>query len=102
MTHRYKTSEALYHLPMHMRTGMIEYIENGTPPGSFLEAVLSNDLKETFARADNTNRVRVFDFVVYLYNYAPLQCWGSRERYRAWVEHGGLNGTQKEATDDNT
>lgn len=83
-------------LPEHCRDGMLNYIENGYPVGSFLQALLSNNLKETFGCADDVNQRRVFDYVHFLYNYAPAQCWGSPEAVAYWQERGGLNG-RKEA-----
>jgi hypothetical protein len=82
-------------LPGHMQDGMLRFIEKGHPVGGFLSALLSNDLKETFVRADSTNAARVSDFVTYLYNYAPLACWGSKERFEKWQEQGGLEGIAK-------
>ena len=41
-------------IPQHMRGGIERYVMNGVPPGSFLTAVLSNDLKEAFAALTRT------------------------------------------------
>ena len=79
-------------LPEHMRGAMQRYIEDGIEPGSFLEAVLCNDLTAAFGRADHINRDRLFDYASFLHNHAPLICWGSRETYLAWIKKGGLNG----------
>ncbi|KKM04797.1 hypothetical protein LCGC14_1760650 [marine sediment metagenome] len=72
-------------LPGHMRDGMRLYIENRIPPGSFLMAVLSNDLMDACCRADDINRHRLFDFCMWLYNHAPPACFGSRENVAAWL-----------------
>lgn len=66
-------------------TGLIEYIAARRPTGQFLRAVLSNDLKEAVARADPVSRLRLYELVVFLYNYAPGSCWGSPERVEAWL-----------------
>src|SRR6185436_832263 len=58
---------------------LLGYILHGVPPGSFIRAVLENDLKAACAHADDGNRPKIFSFVAFLYNYAPLQCWGSPE-----------------------
>lgn len=81
-------------LPEHMRDGMRLYIEHCVPPGSFLEAVLSNDLREACVRADAVNRDRLFDFVAFLFNHAPSSCWGSPEAVREWVEGHALERKQ--------
>ena len=82
-------------IPEYMQGGMRRYFEEGIKPGSFLEAVLVNDLKEACGRADDTNRLHLFDYVMFLYNYAPSRSWGPPENYRAWIAKGGLSGEPK-------
>lgn len=72
--------------------GLLRYVESGIPGGSFLTALLSNNLKETFARADDDNAVKIRQYVQWLYGYAPSGCWGSPERVTAWIKNGGLEG----------
>ena len=74
-------------LPSHIQKGVQRYIEHGVKPGDFLTAVICNDLKESFARADETNIERMFDIVSFFYNEAPLWCWGSPERMKNWIEN---------------
>jgi hypothetical protein len=69
-----------------------EYIENGRPLSNFLTAVVTNDLKESFGRADHINRRLMFDVVSWFWNYAPSECWGSKEKVAAWIRRGGVNG----------
>lgn len=73
-------------LPEHIRGGVESYIEHHRAVGHFLTAVLSNDLREACARADQINRYRLFDIVDWLYNEAPRACWGSPESVDAWLE----------------
>lgn len=61
------------------------YAEEGIPTGGFLRAVLSNDLREAFGRADMENRATLYEIVSYCYNELPGSCWGSPERYEAWI-----------------
>jgi hypothetical protein len=84
--------ENLNMVPEHMQGAIRRYIEKGIPPGDFLTAVLSNNLSESFARADLENRRAMFNWVQYLYSYAPNSCWGSPERVKAWIEHEGFGG----------
>lgn len=79
-------------IPQHCRDGLKLYIERGIPPGSFLEAVVSNDLREACGRADHINRYRIFDYVSFLSQYAPFVAWGSPERYHSWIRKGGWIG----------
>lgn len=81
-------------IPSHMREGMRNYIEHGIPPGDFLRAVLENDLASAFERADSINSGRIRDYVVFLYNHAPSECWGSKANFAAWIEKRGLLGQQ--------
>lgn len=67
-----------------IRRGIFAWVSDGRPPGSFLTAVLCNDLKEACARADDHNRYALFDIVFYLYNECPSLCWGSYEKVDAW------------------
>lgn len=87
--------EGLDRIPAHMHEGIIAYIETGRPIGGFLNALLSNDLKETFARADDQNGRCIREWVQYLYAYAPRGCWGSQERVDAWQAQGGLKGLEQ-------
>ena len=62
------------------------YVNDGIPPGDFLFAVLSNNLKESFKRADSNNCRYMADIVRYLYNYVPSACWGSPESVKTWLD----------------
>jgi len=73
-------------LPQHIRGGVQRYIEEGCPVGSFLEAVISNDLREAFGRADDINQDSMFEIVKFFYSEAPSPCWGSPEKMRAWLK----------------
>ena len=87
-------------LPEHMQQPMSDYIEKGIAPGSFLSAVLSNDLMGAFGRADSTNIYRIKDFASFLYNHAPSLCHGSPTRVAKWIEIGGLNGYNASAEEN--
>lgn len=89
--------ENLTVLPGHMRDGMKLWIERGVLPGSFLTAVLSNDLMTALGKADDVNRHCLYDYGIYLYNYAPSRCYGSPEKIAAWAAAGGLLGQTEAA-----
>ena len=74
-------------VPEHTLPAILRYINDHIEPGGFLVAVLSNDLKESFARADIENREALFNIVAYLYNEAPENCWGSPEKVKAWLKN---------------
>lgn len=88
-------------IPAHMYGGMKRYILHGIPPGSFLTAVLSNDLMGALGKADEDNRVALHAYGMFLYNDAPSPCHGSPEKVRAWIAKGGMAGAQAtEAAED--
>ena len=69
-----------------MLEGIQIYIEHGLDPGSFLTAVICNDLNEAVGRADDENLHNLPAFVAYFYNECPAPCWGSRGKMVAWIK----------------
>ena len=82
-------------LPEGLQDSMMRYIEHGIRPGSFLEAVLTNDLFGALGKADSINRHLLFDICQWIYNEAPYSCWGSKERVDAWIAQDGLKGEKR-------
>jgi hypothetical protein len=80
-------------LPEHMRQGAEDYVERGYKPGSFLRAVLANDLVESFGHADDTNVAAMHTWAQWLFNEAPSMCWGSTERVDRWINARALEGS---------
>jgi hypothetical protein len=72
-------------IPPHMMAALRAYLENHEPVGSFLTAVLTNNLFKTCARADNTNIEIIPVYMAYLYNKAPSNSWGSPAAFEAWL-----------------
>lgn len=79
-------------MPKRTADGIEAYVETRAHPGSFLEAVLCNDLREAFAQADDVNFYSVHVVVAYLYNQAPATCWGSRKAFEAWMAEAPTEG----------
>lgn len=71
-------------IPDHMLLALEAYIEYGIIPGDFLQAVICNDLKNAVGHADDENLRNLPAFAIYMYNQAPAQCWGDREKMFAW------------------
>jgi len=63
-------------IPGYMQDGIISYYKHGWQPGGFLCALINNDLMETFAHADETNKHCILQYVLWFYNYAPSGTWG--------------------------
>ena len=65
---------------------LLRYVNQGIPTGDFLRAVLSNNMFEAFGRADSENYATMGDIVAYIYNELPSGCWGSPDKYKAWLK----------------
>lgn len=76
----------------YMEGAMQRYVEHGANPGHFLMALLSNDLKETYARADNINALKIQEWVTFCYSEIPASSWGSARAVKEWMAHSGLDG----------
>ena len=73
-------------IPDYMRGGIERYINDHIRPGSFLTAIISNDLKEAIFCADDFNLNNLPAYVAYFYNETDSRCWGSKEKMEAWIE----------------
>lgn len=62
------------------------YVIHGIKPGSFMTAVIENDLMSAFMRADSYNRTILYDICHFLYNRVPFEAWGSPEKVVRWLE----------------
>ena len=67
---------------------LLRYLLAHVPTGSFLEAVIANDLHDSCARASDRDMQILPIIVAYLYNEAPTAAWGSRTRYKDWLQWG--------------
>lgn len=70
-------------IPAHLRPGLLLWIEHGIVPGSFLQAVLANDLLNAVDHADEESMAGLRSLVQWLWNYAPAGCHGLA-RNAAW------------------
>lgn len=53
-------------VPLHLHNGLISWVEFGILPGSFLRAVISNDLSLAVLRADDFCREKLYEIVSFL------------------------------------
>lgn len=74
-----------YNVPIHNAQGLVNYFQHHIVPGSFLLALLSNDLKTAAMYADDTNKHHLWDITNLLYNEAPNDSWGSPKRTTEWI-----------------
>ncbi len=68
-----------------VKRALVLYVKDGVPLGGFLTAVVCNDLREAFCRADYENRRQMFEIVRYLHNDCPAVCWGSKTAHEKWM-----------------
>jgi hypothetical protein len=54
-------------------------------PGSFLTAVLENDLAGAVGQADWQNIEVLPAIVAFVYRNLPSPCWGSKDKVEAWL-----------------
>lgn len=66
--------------------GIQQYVAYGTPGGSFLRALLTNDLGGVHSMADDENWAALRDILYYLNNCTPMSCYGEPDAYESWIE----------------
>lgn len=71
-------------LPCSLRSGMRNYLESGIVPGSFLIAILTNNLFLAFQTADPYNKPQIEDIINWVQENAPWGSWGSPEQVHYW------------------
>lgn len=64
-------------IPKVIKDSLDLYINEGIMPGSFLRAVLTNDLASAVFKADSNNLAALKDIMLYIYNEVPSDAWGS-------------------------
>jgi hypothetical protein len=75
-------------VPTHLQAGLVRYFVGHIAPGSFVLAILQNDLAgATKAAADEETRDAIIPIVDWLYREAPPDSWGSIARVRVWLQH---------------
>jgi hypothetical protein len=75
-----------FHISEDSINDLRNWVDHGTQPNSFLEAVIKNDLKYVIANGDDESLTNLPAYVAWLYNMAPTCCWGSVEAYNTWIE----------------
>ena len=73
-------------LPEGLRGGMKRYLEDGIQAGGFLTACLKNDLVGAVGKAGSDNLKALPEIVRWIYNEAPDNCWGSKEKVCDWMD----------------
>lgn len=79
-------------VPKGLRPGLQRWFDQGIKPGSFLQAVLANDLTKAAFQADRTNFPQMGNVAKFIYWHAPPGSYGSWEALEAWSKQKGLEG----------
>lgn len=87
-------------VPERLQEPLARYLQHGAVPGSFLVALLSNNLERVIVHADHAMLHRLPDIVRFLINYAPRAAWGSGEAIARWEMMGGTAGLSVHAEVD--
>lgn len=82
----------LKELPKHTHHGLRDYVEHGIKPGSFLVAVLCNNLFEAARLADTENRALLANFPMVINRELPTGSFGNHELVNKWILSGGRQG----------
>lgn len=90
---------ALGTVPQHMHGPVYRWVLKGLPGGSFLTAVLTNDLRAAVWGADPENKAALVKWVELL-PYFPRASFGSAEDVASWRARGGLLGRDLSAVGD--
>lgn len=73
-------------IPEHVKIAIDGYVDKGHPVGSFVYAVLCNDLFEAAVRADEYSQLCLSGICKYIYNLTPAPCWGSEQAVADWTK----------------
>lgn len=74
-----------YVFPQPLLDGLERYVNDKIPTGSFLRAVLENDLRDAVARADAESLKVLPGLVILVHMELPSECHGSPEAVAAWL-----------------
>lgn len=72
------------YLPDHLREGVERWIEQGITPGSFLRAVIRNDLAQAVLRADDTSLASLPSIMRWFIEWGPNGSYGSDKVFSQW------------------
>lgn len=73
-------------VPAAIKDSLRRYIRDGIKPGTFLTAVLTNNLYDAILRADPTSLENMKEILLYVFEHCPMESFGSEEKLNKWVE----------------
>jgi len=73
-------------IPEYVISSLERYIEHRTPPGSFVAAILENDLFTAIGRADTESLKALKGIVTLIHCHVRGDCWGNKENVKDWLK----------------
>lgn len=73
-------------VPIHTQEALGHYLLKGFAPGSFLTAVLENDLYRAVNTADHVNYQQIAAIAKWVYVTAPRGSFGNAETVQQWLD----------------
>ena len=73
-------------IPEAVKKGIDMFVNHGVRPGSFVTAVLENDLMRAWGQADLESRREMDSILRYVWYEIPSGSWGSPDRVEAWIQ----------------
>src|SRR5690348_13106570 len=77
-------------IPPHMHRSLKDWLDKGEPSpdrmGDFLYSVLTNNLMDSFKCADGDNLAHMFQWCVFLHQFAPADAYGSIQAVERWYK----------------
>lgn len=77
-----------YGVPVHLRGGLVRYLTERIPTGSFLRACLEGHWHAAELLADPLSAEHLINVRHFLADVAPTEAWGSPATVQAWIEEG--------------
>ena len=77
---------------MYFKNQLVDYVCTGNVSGSFMSALLTNNLYEAVHKADDTNKLQLVQLVDWIFNHLPVGSYGTFAEVRRWSNHQGLQG----------
>ncbi len=75
-------------IPEVTQHGLMMYVKYGIAPGSFLTAVLTNNLFEAYHFADDVHINSMSALVKFIYNKLPNDCYGTVDKVSEFIKNG--------------
>jgi hypothetical protein len=76
-----------FYIPDYMADHIKLYLKRGVPPGSFLTAVICNDLLGACMTADGLNIANLPAYAAYFYKEVSNDAWGSKEKMETYMNN---------------